>query len=94
MSTQNEHQHNMKVKPFKWITYLKPYFLKEIVDQVRSTEVRNSGFTCFLMGIYDEFGIGAPTNRHQALITYQLGVKLHFDPLCAYRLAEIYSEPQ
>jgi hypothetical protein len=35
MIAEDSHHVNMKVKPFKWITYLKPYFLKDIVDTVR-----------------------------------------------------------
>jgi hypothetical protein len=83
----------MKVKPFNWTAYLRPFFYKELVNELRDglETVRGVDFLVFLAAVYCEFGVGQKVDREQALKLYRassLGCSLS-----AYRLAEIYSEP-
>ena len=82
----------MKVKPFNWTAYLRPFFYKELVNDIRDEidTLKEIDFLVFLAAIYSEFGVGQRVNREQALTLYR---KSLFCPMSAYRLAEIYSEP-
>jgi hypothetical protein len=55
----------MKVKPFNWVAYLRPFFFKDLVNEIKDsiTSIKEIEFLAFLAGIFNEFGIGVKVNR-------------------------------